>query len=302
MELLRDNKSLVAAFAANALIAATKFAAAAVTGSASMAAEGVHSLVDLGNAGMLLAGARLSRRPADPDHPFGHGREVYFWTLMVAVLVFGLGGGISMLEGVRHLRHPEAPVALGWGLGVLAASFLFEALSFRTAYREFGRDLRPEGFLFSLRASKDPTRFAVLFEDSAAMIGVAVAAVALTLARLLRSPRIDAAGSILIGLVLAGAALMMAYEARSLLIGEGLEEHVRRRIREAVLADPEVAELAPMLGMYLGPREVLLILSVRLRAGDPYAARVRLKELVSRTEPAVRHLYIEFQPADKRDK
>src|ERR1700742_4959882 len=168
---------LYAAMAANVGIAVTKFIVAGITGSSAMLSEGFHSSVDIFNGALLLVGTRLSRRPATPEHPFGHGKELYFWSLIVAVLIFGLGGGLSFFEGVQDIRHPEPLRAQMWNSIVLAAAAVFEGSSFVIALREFRKQIGDTPFWVALRASKDPSAYTVLAEDSAALIGLAIAAI-----------------------------------------------------------------------------------------------------------------------------
>jgi cation diffusion facilitator family transporter len=202
------------AIAANTGIALTKFVAAAVTGSSAMLSEGIHSTVDTGNGVLLLVGMKLSRRKSTPEHPFGHGKELYFWSLMVAVLIFGLGGGISAYEGVLHMLHPEPLRDATWNYVVLGAAALFESGSFVVALRQFLGAKGDVPFWRALRTSKDPTTFTVLAEDAAALAGLAVAAVGVYLSHRLDLPILDGAASVVIGLPLAGVAVLLMSQSR----------------------------------------------------------------------------------------
>ncbi len=304
-----DSKLAVyAAIAGNIAIAISKFIAAAITGSSAMLSEGIHSLVDTGNGGLLLLGLRKSQRPADDEHPFGHGKEVYFWSLVVAIMIFGIGGGMSIYEGLVHLAHPrplENPV---WNYVVLGIALFFESLSLAVALREFRRS-QPAGRTAwqTVRTSKDPTVFTVVFEDLAALAGLLVALVGVTLGHLLRNPYCDGAASVVIGLLLATVALFLAAESKGLLIGESADPAQVGRIRELATSDPAVARVARPMTMHLGPHQVLLNLGVQFR---PEQSREQIETAMDRIEqaiqaefPDVRHIYIEAhafaeRPAD----
>jgi len=218
-----DSKlAIYGAIGANVAIAVTKFTVAGITGSSAMLSEGVHSAVDTFNGVLLLVGIRLSQRPATPEHPFGHGKELYFWNLIVAVLIFGLGGGVSFFEGVQHIRHPEPMRDPTWNYVVLAAAALFEGISFSIALRQFFKQAGSTPFWEAVHRSKDPTTYTVLAEDSAALAGLAIAAVGIALSHSLDMPALDGAASVLIGLLLAGVATLLTWESRGLLIGEGI--------------------------------------------------------------------------------
>lgn len=292
-------KAVYAAIAGNAAIAVTKFIAAAVTGSSAMLAEGVHSLVDTGNGGLILLGIRSSRKPADPSHPFGYGKELYFWTLIVAVLIFGVGGGVSLYEGIQHLRHPtpmEDPI---WAYGVLAAAMIFEGYAWTVAYRQFSKE-RGETRLFkAVRMSKDPTVFTVLFEDTAAMLGLVVAFIGITLSLLTGISRFDGAASVVVGLILMGVAVLLAYESKGLLVGESAHPRTVEEIRRITESDPAVAKLERAQTMHMGPRDILLAADIRfrrgLRAPEVTAAVDRIDRQLRKELPQVQHIYLEAQ-------
>ncbi len=216
-------------------IAATKFTVAGITGSSAMLSEGIHSAVDSFNGVLLLVGIRLSQRPATPEHPFGYGKELYFWGLIVAVLIFGLGGGISFYEGVQHIRHPEPLHDPTWNYVVLGAAAVFEGASFVVALRLFLRQAGQTPFWEALHRSKDPTHYTVLAEDAAALIGLAIAATGIALSHRLQMPVLDGVASLLIGLLLAGVALLLIRESRGLLIGEGIRPETAQAIRAMAL-------------------------------------------------------------------
>jgi cation diffusion facilitator family transporter len=289
----------LAAIAGNVAIAATKFVAAAVTGSSAMLSEGVHSLVDTGNGGLLLWGLHQSRKPPDEDHPFGHGKELYFWTLVVAILVFALGGGVSVYEGILHIVRPVPPENVLVNYLVLAFAFAFDGTSWWIALREFQKVKGEPGYLRAIRHSKDPATFAVLLEDTAALLGLLAALVGIGLGHVLGRPELDGAASVLIGLILCLAAALLARESKGLLIGERLGPEAREAIRKAILAEPAVARVVRGASMHLGPDDVLVTLEVEFRPGlsaaDAAAAIDRLDKAIRAARPEVRHLYIEAQ-------
>lgn len=226
-----SRKVIYAALAGNALIAITKFVAATLTGSSAMLSEGIHSTVDTGNQLLLLYGLKRARRPADEDFPFGYGKEVYFWSFVVAILVFAVGAGISLYEGIQHLQHPAKLAAPHINYIVLGLALLFEGAAWYLAYREFTRAKGKRGYLAAIRHGKDPSLFVVLFEDSAAMLGILVAFGGIYLTVMTGSHVYDAVASILIGVILALTAAWLAYETKGLLIGESANREVVRGIR-----------------------------------------------------------------------
>ena len=286
------------ALAANTAIAATKFTAAAFTGSSAMLSEGVHSLVDTGNQGLLLLGINRSRKAPDDEHPFGYGKELYFWGLIVAVILFGAGGGISIYEGILHVIEPRASTSLATNLIVLGASFVFEAISFGIAiFKEFLPGKGKRSVKEAIRRSTDPSLFVVLFEDAAALIGLAIAAVGIFLAHLLDSPVIDGVASIAIGVVLAAVAIYLTHQSRGLLLGRSVGKEVLQEIRDAVAKDQAVAAVAQPLTMHLGPEDVLLNLEVKFRDGLPSqdipSAISRIESSIREKHPAITRIYIE---------
>jgi len=292
-------KAVYAAILGNLCIALIKFVAAAFTGSSAMLAEGVHSIVDTGNGALLLWGLRRSKRPADAGHPFGHGKELYFWTLIVAIVVFAVGGCISLYEGIRHVRAPrplEDPV---WAYGVLAAALLFEGYSFRVAVREFRRERGGRPWMSAIRASKDPTTFTVLFEDSAAMLGLLVAFAGIFAGEQLGNPYLDGAASIVIGFILATVAVFLARESKGLLVGEAVDPIVRASVCEILSGDPAVRRVVRLLTMHLAPEEVLLTLELEFVRGQSAAEAAAAVERIDRTirakHPEIRHIFIESQ-------
>jgi cation diffusion facilitator family transporter len=292
-------KAVYAAIVGNFAVAVTKFVAAFFTGSSAMLAEGVHSLVDTGNGGLILLGIRKARRPPDDTHPFGHGKELYFWTLVVAILIFAVGGGISLYEGIQHLRHPEPVEDAVWAYGVLIAAMIFEGYAWSVAFRAFGKERRGRALLPAVRASKDPTTFTVLFEDSAAMLGLIVAFVGILLGQVTGIAYFDGAASVVIGLILMAVAVFLAYESKGLLIGEAADPRTIESIRALTEEDPAVARMVRVLTMHFGPREVLLTLELQFQRGlsgaDAAQAVDRLDRTIREEHPQLRHIFIEAQ-------
>ena len=290
---------IYAALVGNALIAVTKFAAAAYTGSSAMLSEAVHSVVDTGNQGLLLLGIARSKRPASPDHPFGHGMEVYFWAFVVAILIFGLGAGISFYEGFSKLADPHPVTSFTVNYIVLGLALIFEGVAWTLAYREFNRIRGSRSFLQEVRRSKDPTVFTVLFEDSAAMLGLLAAIVGLMATQLLHVAWADAAASIAIGVILALTALGLAYETKSLLTGEAAANSTTRAIQEMALEEPAVRALNDLRTVHFGPDDVLVALSLDFRDRSDLADVERtvrnLERKIKRQFPIITNIFIEAQ-------
>ncbi len=257
-----SNFVIYAALVGNLLVAGIKFVAAAFTGSSSMLTEGVHSMVDTGNQVLLLYGHARSRRPPDHDNPLGHGRELYFWSFIVALLIFSLGAGISIYEGILHIRAPqpiERPIVNYIVLGFAA---VFEGVSWAFALREFNHKRGGKPIWQAVRDDKDPTTFIVLFEDSAAMIGIAVAAASIFASVALDLPVLDGVGSVLIGLVLAGTAVLLARETKGLLIGERADDMIIADVHRLALEQPGVIAVNGILSTQLGPNQIVVTLSL----------------------------------------
>jgi cation diffusion facilitator family transporter len=291
-------KVIYAAVFANLGIAAAKFVVAAITGSAAMLAEGIHSAVDTGNEVLLLIGERNSAKPPDKRHPFGYGKALYFWALLVALSVFSLGGGLSIYHGISALRHPEPLEDPMWNYVVLAVSACFEGYSWNVSRRALNKRRKPGASLWqTVHTSKDASVFTVFIEDTAALLGLAIAAVGITLGFVFDSPYFDPAASIMIGLLLVGAAFALARETGALLVGEGIGTEATRRVCEILAADPSIQDVGNLLSMQLGPDEVLLTAAVRFNRGmridEVEAAIERLENAVAAAYPAIRHIYFE---------
>ena len=293
-------RAVYGALAANFAIALTKFVVAGITGSSAMLSEGVHSLVDAGDSVLLLVGLRRSRLPPSEDHPFGHGKELYFWTLIVAVLIFGLGGGISVYEGIQHMRSPQPVREAFWNYVVLACAAVFESISLAIGLRQFRRQRRGQPFWRALRSSKDASTFTVIAEDSAALAGLAIAALGVWASHSFGMPVLDGLASLLIGLLLAGVAVILIHQSRGLLVGEGIRPDTARAIRAMARADPRVAGVGPILSMYIGPDNALVTMEIALADGvsaaDAAGLIERLEAQVRGRWPQVSRIYIEPVP------
>ena len=291
--------AIIAAIAGNLAIAATKFVAAFFTGSSAMLSEAIHSLVDTGNGGLLLLGARRSLRPPDETHPFGHSTEIYFWTLVVAILIFALGGGMSVYEGVSHLRQPHQIENPAWNYIVLGIALIFESASFYFAFKAFRTEKGKQSVMQTIIGSKDPTTFTVLFEDTAALLGLLVALAGVFLADQFSEPHFDGVASIIIGVILGVVAAVLAYESRSLLIGEGVSPDVRTKLREIVISDPAVSEIKQFLTLHFGPTDVLLTMNLRWQkeftASEVAEVIARLEEKIRGQFPEINHIFIETE-------
>ena len=280
------------AIGANLAIAAAKFTAAFFTGSAAMLSEGIHSLVDTGNGLLILLGLARAGKPADDEHPFGHGKELYFWAMIVAVLIFAVGGGLSLYEGWIHVQHPAPLTDPTWNYWVLALAVLFEGIACTLAFREFNKTRGDLGFWQALRASRDPAVYAILLEDLAALVGLVIALGGVYFGHLLNNPYFDGGASIAIGVLLIGMAVFMLKETRGLLVGEGIDAATRASLQALAKADPAVQSIRPPLSMYLGPAEAFLALDVRFQQ-DLTAQQV--EDAVGRLEKAIRAKHPEFK-------
>lgn len=260
-----SKKVIVAALIGNTLVALTKFAAAAYTGSSAMLSEGIHSLVDTGNQVLLLYGLRRARRPADAHFPFGHGKEVYFWSFVVAILVFALGAGVSIYEGIQHLRHPVVITDPMVNYVVLGLAMAFEGAAWYFALREFSRSKGRLGYIEAVHRGKDPTTFVVLFEDSAAMLGLMVAFAGVALSQATGLLWFDGLASILIGLLLAGTAIWLAVETKGLLIGESANRWIVEGVQQLAGSIDAVEHVNDVLTMHMGPEYILVTISLDFR-------------------------------------
>ena len=294
-----SKKAVYAALIGNFLIAITKFGAAGWTGSSAMLSEAIHSVVDTGNQVLLLLGMKRASRPPDDKHPFGYGSEVFFWAFCVAILLFAVGSGVSLYEGVIKILEPH-PVSDPYvNYAVLAVAMVFEAGACTVAFREFQKTRQGRGLIESVRASKDPALFVVLFEDTAAMLGLVVAFVGLLLTQLLGIAWLDGAASVVIGLILGGTAALLAYECKGLLIGEAASPAVREGVLKAIREQRGVKRVNEVLTMHLGPQDILVNLSLdfdpRLDSDDVEALISTMEQRIKSRFPEVGRVFIEAQ-------
>lgn len=300
-----SRKVVIAALAGNALIAVTKFVAAAMTGSSAMFAEAVHSVVDTGNQGLLLFGMKRAARPPDAAHPFGYGKEIYFWAFVVAILLFALGSGISIYEGVQKLLEPHPMENVAWNYGVLALAIAFESAAWWVAYREFDKVRGNLPLLRAVRQSKDPALFTVLFEDTAALLGLGAALVGVFAADRLGVVWADGAATLVIGAILATAAILLAIETKGLLIGEAAADGLVEDIISIAGQADFVDGVNEARTMHFGPEDVLVNLSVDARdslpAGAVEVGVTQLETAIKERHPTVKRVFIEIQRARDSD-
>lgn len=291
--------AIYGAIAANSAIAVCKFVAAFFTGSSAMLSEGIHSLVDTGNGVLLLFGIKLSKKPPDRNHPFGYGNEIFFWSFVVAILIFALGGGIAIYEGIRHILHPRQLENVHWNYVVLFLAMIFEGAALRVALKQFKTTRRGRPFFQALKESKDSTTIAVVVEDSAALIGLAIAMLSVFLGQVSGWVYFDGIGSVMIGLLLVSVAYFFAIECKALLVGEGLGEENIGIIESILEQDPRVANYRRPLSLYFGPEEVLVALDVHFiddLSSDEIENTVdRIEERVKTAVPKVNRIFIEAE-------
>ena len=290
---------IYAALAGNSVIALMKFFAAFVTGSSAMFSEGIHSVVDTGNQVLLLHGIRKARKPPCDRFPFGHGKEIYFWSFAVAILIFAVGSGVSLYEGIIHTIHPEPMGNPMINYIVLGLAMLFEGAAWYFAFTEFKKAKGPWGYIEAVQRGKDPTMFVVLFEDSAAMLGIVVAFLGVLLVDLTGILIFDGIASIIIGLILGGTAVWLAYETKGLLIGESANEMVIKGIREIILKYDGLDNLNEVLTMHMGPEFVLVNVSIDfkddIKAGDLEDMIARMDTEIKESFPTVKRIFVEAE-------
>lgn len=290
------NIVLYGALAANLGIAVAKFTASAITGSSSMLTEGVHSLVDSGNQLLLLYGQAAAKRPPDAAHPFGYGRELYFWAFVVAILIFAVGAGISVYEGWIHIAAPEPLHDPTVNYVVLGIAFLLEGGSWAVAVREFNGVRGTRGWWQSIRRSKDPASFIVLFEDSAALLGLALAAIGVWASQHFGDPRLDGIASIAIGCILGGVAILLAREAKGLLIGESADVAIIRTVWDILQTRPEISAVNHIRTIHTAPNAVFVAISADFVDDLPMGQAENLIEeiecLLKTAVPDITSIYI----------
>ena len=294
-----NKKVIYAALAGNLLIAIAKGIGASITGSSAMFSEAIHSFVDVGNQALLLYGLARAKRPADARHPFGYGREIYFWAFVVAILIFAVGSGVSIYEGIHKVQHPEPIRDAGISYVILAFAMIFEGAAWLVAYRAFSSTRGKRSLLAAVRASKDPSIFTVLLEDSAAMLGLLIAMIGIFLGDTLDVPILDGVASILIGFILAGAAILLAQETKALLIGESADPEIIEEIRQVLGAQSAIERVNEVLSMHQGPEDILVNVSVEFRDGlalgevERHTSAIE-REIKSRI-PGAKRIFIEAQ-------
>ena len=297
-----SKKVILAALIGNGLIAITKFAAAFFTGSSAMFSEAIHSVVDTGNQGLLLYGLKRSSKPADKTHPYGYGMELYFWSFVVAILIFAVGSGVSIYEGIHKIMHPEPIASVYINYIVLGLALIFESGAWYIAFKEFRRTKGTRSFLQAARDSKDPGVFTVFFEDSAAMAGLIIAFIGIAIGQAFDLPVMDGIASVLIGLILAATAVLLAYESKGLLIGESADEKMTDAIRDELLSIEGIEHVNELLTMHMGSHDILM--SVSLDFSNDLTAK-QVEEIISRIEhniktahSEVKRIFIEAQSLD----
>ena len=296
-----SKKVILAALVGNTLISITKFGAAAYTGSSAMLSEGIHSLVDTGNQFLLLYGIKRASKPADADFPFGYGKEIYFWSFIVAILIFALGGGISIYEGISSFQHPEAISNPIINYIVLGLAILFEGAAWLFAFREFNKVRRKWGYIEAIQRAKDPSIFVVLFEDSAAMLGLLVAFIGIGLSQYTGILVFDSIASIIIGLILIGTSIWLAYETKGLLIGESANQSTINDIREILKTNNSIEHVNEVLTMHMGPDYILANISVDFddnKTADEIESTIAEIDVAIKAKiPQIKRIFIE---AEKR--
>lgn len=299
MSVSSSKKVIFAALAGNSLIAVTKLAAAIFTGSSAMLSEAIHSAVDTGNQGLLLYGLKRSGRAPDKQHPFGYGMELYFWAFVVALLIFAVGSGVSIYEGIHKITDPHPLTSVYINYIVLGLAIVFEAGAWYVAFRAFRHQKGSRTLWRAIRASKDPSIFAVLLEDTAALLGLLIALVGIFLGEVLGIPELDGVASILIGLLLAAIAILLAIETKGLLVGESADPRLVERLQLTAGKSPGVRRVNEVLTMHLGPHDILLNLSVDFR--DSLTAEEIEDEIeamerrIRKAVPEVKRIFVEAQ-------
>lgn len=298
--------ALFGGIAANVGIAISKFVAAYITSSSAMLSEGIHSLVDSGNGILLLYGVRQSEKPADARHPFGRSKELYFWGLIVAVLIFAIGGGMSFYEGIKHIEHPEPLTDPLWNYLVLGVAIGFEGWACWLAVRALGQGSHngQTGLWTKLRQSKDPAVFASVLENLAALLGLALALLGVYFGHAFRNPYLDGAASVAIGVLLMLVAVFLVSRTKGLLVGEGVDAKTLEGLQAIARAQPEVNAIRPPLTMYLGPQDIMMALDVdfhdHLNAAEVEQAIDRLQDAIKAKYPYVRRIFVEAKAVSAR--
>jgi len=298
------SKAVVAAFCTDAVATVLKFIAAGVTGSAGMFSQGIQSAVDTLDTALLLMGIHLSHKPPDRMHPMGHGRELYFWTMIVATVIFGVGGGINIFVGVLRIIQPRPTGHLVWSYAVLAGAAVLDGVNLMFASRQYRRIYRGRPFFAAFRKSKDPTTFAVMLEDGSDLLGISAAFAGIALSRWI--PALDGVASIVIGAILVAVAFLLSRECHGLLIGEAGSDELLERIRKVAKIDDRIDRVGDPLTLYFGPQDVMLALSVQFRKdldADSLARAIDdMESAIRRNTPEITRIFIEAESLIKAAK
>lgn len=294
-----SKKVIYAALIGNGLIAISKFVGSAITGSSAMLSEGIHSVVDTGNQLLLLLGLKRAKKPADKDYPFGHGKEIYFWSFVVAIMIFAVGSGISIYEGIHGIMDPHPVTNPTINYIILSLAIVFELGAWYFAWKEFRKVQHDRTFFSTVRASKDPTTFVVLFEDSAALLGLVVALIGIWLGQVTGIHMFDGIASVIIGVILGLTAAWLAYETKGLLIGESADPEIVQGIASITNGYPEIVVVNETLTMHMGPEYILVNVSVdfdnSVDAENIEKAIARLSRQVKTKYPRVKRLFVEAE-------
>lgn len=292
-----NRKSIYSALAANLLIAVTKFIAGTFTNSSSMISEGIHSTVDTTNQLLLLYGIKRSKKAPDESHPFGYGKELYFWSFVVSILIFGLGGALSVYQGIHHIIEPEVMKDPFWNYIVLILSLIFEGTSLIISVREFNKTRNGVRWWDAIIKSKDPSSFLVVFEDGAAVAGLTVVMILMGISHAYGIPELDGVASIIVGLILVFVSLILARESRSLLMGEGIAPETRKKITLLAEEDDAVVKTKNILSTYQSPEEIVLVLIIdfkdHLDTEEITEAVQRIRNTVKTAFPLIRYVIIQ---------
>lgn len=296
---MRVGLTVIAAIASNAATTVIKGIAAAVTGSSAMLSESVHSLVDTGDSILLLVGKLRSQKPPDRGHALGYGRELYFWSMVVSMIIFGAGGCINMFEGVTRIIHPKPAEHVLWSYIVLGCAAILDGASFTVGYKQFRKEYRHGGFFAGLRQSKDPTTFAVVLEDGSDLLGMTVAFLGIWLGQRYHLPVLEGIASVIIGGILASVAFLLGRECHGLLIGESADKALLERITQAALVSDGVEQVGDPVTMYFGPHDIMLALPVRflpdLDAKSLAATIDKMETSIRKEAPDVKRMFIEAE-------
>ncbi|WP_294220586.1 cation diffusion facilitator family transporter [uncultured Chryseobacterium sp.] len=292
-----NRKSIYSALAANLLIAVTKFTAGAFTNSSSMISEGINSTVDTTNQFLLLYGIKRSKKAPDESHPFGYGKELYFWSFVVSILIFGLGGALSIYQGILHIIKPEVMKDPFWNYIVLILSLIFEGTSLIISVKEFNKTRNGVRWWDAIIKSKDPSSFLVVFEDGAAVAGLTIVMILMGISHSFGIPELDGVASIIVGLILVFVSLILARESRSLLMGEGIAPETREKISKLAERDDAVVRTKNILSTYQSPEEIVLVLIIdfkdHLDTEEITEAVQRIRRTVKTAFPLVRYIIIQ---------